>query len=121
MADAWLIITDAFDSTERKLKLVDNGDGTYSIATNVASSALPSGAATSANQVLQLAKYITKVEVASATITYVGSAAPGTTVAQALWRIMRVDTSSLAADVLYADSNQNFDNVWNDRAGLSYG
>jgi hypothetical protein len=33
MADAWIIVTDPFDGTERKLALKDNGDGYYSIAT----------------------------------------------------------------------------------------
>lgn len=50
MADAWVDVTDPFDGDQRKLKLVDNGDGTYSIASNVQGSALPAGGATSAKQ-----------------------------------------------------------------------
>ena len=52
MADSWVDVTDPFDGTQRKLKLVDNGDGTYAISSDVASSALPTGASTAANQAL---------------------------------------------------------------------
>jgi len=69
----------------------------------------------------QLIKYITKIEVASATITYIGKAAPGSAGSDAVWQILRIDTSSLAADILYAGSDQNFDNTWDGRAGFSYG
>ena len=100
---------------------LQSASGTANVTdVDVISSALPAGAATSANQVLQVTKYIVKVEEASATITYVGYAAPGTATSGALWRIMRIDTSALAADVLYAGGDTNFDNVWDDRAGLSY-
>ena len=54
MADSTLDITQTFDLPQKLLKVVDNGDGTYSIAVSALSPALPSGAATAANQTLIL-------------------------------------------------------------------
>jgi len=50
MANSTLDITQTFDLPQKLLKVVDNGDGTYSIAVSALSPALPSGAATAANQ-----------------------------------------------------------------------
>lgn len=54
-------------------------------------------------------------------ITYVGEATPGSVNSAAVWRIKRLD-ETVADDltILWADGNASFDNVWNDRAGLSY-
>ena len=54
-------------------------------------------------------------------ITYVGKAAPGTSTSESTWQIMKIDSSSNPTTVLYADSNINFDNVWDNRGSLSYG
>jgi hypothetical protein len=61
-----------------------------------------------------------KVDEASATITYIGIATAGTPASANGWQIKRIDTSAIAADILFADGNVNYDNVWNSRAGLSY-
>lgn len=53
-----------------------------------------------------------------ATYTYVGEAVPGTAHAAASWRVKRITNADTT--VLFADGNSNFDNVWNDRATLSY-
>ena len=54
-------------------------------------------------------------------LTYVGRAEPGASEAAAVWQIQRMD-SSVTDDltILLADGNSQFDNVWADRAGLSY-
>jgi hypothetical protein len=49
--------------------------------------------------------------------TYVCMATVGTAVASALWRIFRVDSTG---NLLYADGNQNYDNVATDPTLLSY-
>ena len=67
------------------------------------------------------ALYEVKVDTATATITYIGKAAPGTSAGAEEWQILRIDTSVLAADILYADGDTAFDNEWDERAGLSYG
>lgn len=52
-------------------------------------------------------------------ILYLGEAAPGTTDSQALWRIQRITTGA-GVTIEWADGNDYFDNVWDDRAALSY-
>lgn len=63
--------------------------------------------------------YITKVDVASGTITYVGVAVPTSTTSTAVWKIMRIDTTS-GVTILFADGNGNYDNIWDNRSSLSY-
>jgi len=58
---------------------------------------------------------------ASATITYVGIASPGSDTGDSVWSVKRIDTSVAGEMViLYADGNSLEDNVWDDRAGLTY-
>lgn len=61
----------------------------------------------------------TRVDAASSTVTYIGNAAPGTATSSALWRVKKIDTSSGTA-ITFADGNDLFDNVWDNRASLSY-
>ena len=52
---------------------------------------------------------------------YRGTANPGTLTSAASWRIERI---TIATDgdvtIVHADGNDNFDNIWDNRAGLSY-
>lgn len=68
--------------------------------------------------------YITKIDDTTTTdMVYVGKAAlTGAAVAtsSALWQIKRLDSSSLALDKKWADGNDSFDNIWDDRASLTY-
>jgi len=61
-----------------------------------------------------------RVDDASATITYVGDAAVGLSESSAAWRIKRLQTSGTVLKITWADGNENYDNVWTDRASLSY-
>lgn len=92
---------------------------------------LPTGAATSAKQdtsntkldsllaELQL-NLATRVDEASSTITYIGKAACGSGVASAVWQVQRMSISGNVTSTEWADGNDDFDNIWNDRASLSY-
>ena len=53
---------------------------------------------------------------------YQGWAAPGSATSGALWRIRRVVSSGTPTDtaITFADGNRNFDNIWDNRAALSY-
>ena len=62
----------------------------------------------------------TIVDEASASVTYLGKADPGTGAASALWQIQRITTSGTVTTIEFADGNSDFDNVWNNRASLSY-
>jgi len=54
------------------------------------------------------------------TITYVGKAVAGSTLASALWQIKKITDTSGDLSIQFADGDANFDNVWNDRESLSY-
>lgn len=62
-----------------------------------------------------------RVDVASSSVTYVGFSDIGTSDASALWRIAKVSVSGAVTSITWADSNGLYDNVWNNRASLSYG
>lgn len=53
-------------------------------------------------------------------IFYVGYAQPGSSEASAVWRIKRLDMSTIEIDVRWADGNTLYDNVWSLREDLSY-
>lgn len=62
----------------------------------------------------------TIIDEASATVTYIGEAVPSATVSQPLWRIKKIDSTTNPTTIYFADANDDFDNVWNDRATLTY-
>lgn len=61
-------------------------------------------------------------DVSTSNITYVGKAAIGSSGASAVWRIMKIDESGTPTtlSITWADSNSNFDNVWDNRTSLTY-
>lgn len=52
------------------------------------------------------------------TRTYIGNAAIGSAESASVWQIKVLDTPGLTK--LWADGNDNFDNVWDDRATVTY-
>lgn len=63
----------------------------------------------------------TELDFVSELVFYTGKAVPGTVTSAALWRISK---STLGTDddltVIWADGDDNYDNVWDDRLSLSY-
>lgn len=53
-----------------------------------------------------------------ATYTYFGFGLPGALEDAAVWRVSRMTNAT--STLLFADGNADFDNVWDDRASLSY-
>jgi hypothetical protein len=49
-----------------------------------------------------------------------GIAAIGSATSAAVWQIHRIDTTGGNVSVDYADGNENFDNIWDNRASLTY-
>ena len=52
--------------------------------------------------------------------TYVGTAEIGSLQSSASWKIFRMVDNSGDLTITYADGNDNFDNIWDNRASLSY-
>ncbi len=61
-----------------------------------------------------------RLDVVSSTLSYAGRAAMGVTTDQALWQIKEITVSGTQTIVKYADGNTNYDNVYDDRASLTY-
>ena len=62
--------------------------------------------------------YAVKIETIEQT-TYVGEAKPGTSAAAPSWRIKRiVDNGGMT--ITWADGDNRFDNIWNNRISLNY-
>ena len=60
------------------------------------------------------------VDTSTSGTTYVGESAPNTATSSALWRCYKVVVTSTAVTVKFADGNDNFDNIYDDRASLTY-
>lgn len=54
-------------------------------------------------------------------VTYVGEAAIGAAVCASVWKVYRITCSCGDVVLEYADSNDNYDNSWANRACLTYG
>lgn len=55
----------------------------------------------------------------TANVVYIGHARIGEATDDAVWRIKRIDESS-GVVITWADGNASFDNVWDNRASLTY-
>ena len=55
-----------------------------------------------------------------ANTTYIGTAKIGAVTSEAIWQIIKVTVSGNTETITYADGNDDFDNVWDDRATLTY-
>jgi len=53
------------------------------------------------------------------TYVYVGYAKTGSTTSTAVWKIFRVTTTNPVA-IEYSDGNAFYDNIWDNRASLTY-
>ena len=60
------------------------------------------------------------IDEASSTVTYFGYAAAGGSTSSAVWKIKKLTVSGTVTSILFADGNSNYDNIWNNRASLSY-
>jgi hypothetical protein len=61
----------------------------------------------------------TRIDDTADPIIYIGKAAIGSSTASAVWQITKLDTSSGLIKT-WADSDSSFNNVWDNRASLSY-
>lgn len=62
----------------------------------------------------------TKIDEADASTTYVGEAEIKTQTSTAEWRIKKISVSGNVTTISWADGDSNFNNIWDDRATLTY-
>lgn len=62
----------------------------------------------------------TLIDVASATVTYVGKAAPNTATSAASWQIKKIDSTTNPTSIKFADGVTSFTKVWDNRATFTY-
>jgi hypothetical protein len=72
------------------------------------------------NWVTNLTQLTKEVDFVGTTTIYIGEAQPGTATSAASWRISRTVFTGDDSTKLFADGNSNFDNIWDNRASLSY-
>lgn len=60
------------------------------------------------------------VDDVDASTSYIGESSPGTATSLALWRIKKISVSGTLTSIQFADGNDRFDNIWDDRVSLSY-
>lgn len=71
-----------------------------------------------ATQLVEGPEYATRLAT-SGSVTYVGKAAIGSSSASSVWQIKKIDETS-GTVITWADGNSSFDNIWDNRASLTY-
>lgn len=61
-----------------------------------------------------------KLDQADANTLYIGEAQISSDSSAAVWRVRKLATSGTVTSMLWADGNQLFDNVWDNRTSLTY-
>lgn len=61
-----------------------------------------------------------KLDEAVSGTTYIGKAPHGAATSSASWQIKRIVESAGVTTITWADGNSAFDNIWDNRASLSY-
>lgn len=88
----------------------DLGDGTYAHVVALEPNSV--GGATPT--------YAVRLDEPSVGVTYAGEAVVGTAGSAASWRIKRITESGTTTVIEYADGDTAFDNIWDNRASLTY-
>jgi hypothetical protein len=61
-----------------------------------------------------------KIDVVSATVTYIAQAQPGTLVSAAGWRIKKITVTGAVTDIQWADGVGTFTKIYDNRASYTY-
>lgn len=56
----------------------------------------------------------------SASVTYIGKAKIGTATSEAKWQIQKLGVAGSVTSITWADGDSSFNNIWDNRASLSY-
>lgn len=60
------------------------------------------------------------IDEASGNLTYLGRAKVGSNTSDPVWQIKRIIKEGTVNSIQFADGDRNFDNVWDNRGGLTY-
>jgi hypothetical protein len=70
--------------------------------------------------VTDTAKYSFRFDASASPVFYVGKAAIGSATTSAVWQIQRMDTTAGNITITWAAGAQSFNQVWDNRTGLTY-
>lgn len=62
----------------------------------------------------------TYIDEASSTVTYVGKASVTASPSAPVWRISKIEVSGTVTTVKFANSSYDFNQIWDNRASLTY-
>lgn len=65
-------------------------------------------------------EYSIRVDEPSSGVLYVGEALIGSLTSTAVWKIKKLTTVGAITSVLWADGNDAFDNIWDNRTSITY-
>lgn len=88
---------------------------------NIVNASLPVTQSGTWNVNTAATQYAKRYDQVSDTLAYLGDAAVGAGTSSSVWRIQRLQfTTGGSVTITFADGNTSFDNVWDNRASLSY-
>lgn len=73
-----------------------------------------------ADQTTTTSDQAVRIDEPSKTVNYFGYASVGTSDAAASWKIKKLVTSGSVTTIQWADGDANYDNIWSNRASLTY-
>jgi len=102
-----------FETNERNMQVLRSSDSQVAKAVDVG--------ATSSNPLpVSEATLTIRVDEVDSSNTYLGTASVGSATSSASWQIKKIIESGTLTSILFADGDTSYDNVWDDRASLSY-
>jgi len=102
--------------TESKVGVSDNAGGAQ-----IETVEFSEGGTQKHRQVIEQGEWTKRIDdTTTANMTYIGKARPGTATSVAEWQVKRIDESGANIVILFADGDEIFNNIWDDRASLSY-
>jgi hypothetical protein len=64
--------------------------------------------------------YSTLIDEPTAGIMYIGKATSGSSTSSAVWQIKKLTESGVVTSILFANGSNEFNNIWSNRASLTY-
>ena len=60
------------------------------------------------------------IDEADGSTTYIGVTKQGGDTSEAVWQIRKISLNGSVTSILFADGNDKYDNIWDNRASLTY-